>query len=492
MKKPLVVLIRDGWGYRKQKKLNAIANGNTRNTNLLMKKYPHILLRASGTAVGLPQGFQGNSEVGHLTIGSGRIPRQALVRIDDSIKDGTIRKNRALIAAINNCKRHKSSMHLIGLLQTEGVHSRANHLYALLDMCREHSINDVLVHVITDGRDAPPTAGKAKIRLLEKRLKGMGRIATISGRYYAMDRDKRWKRTKKAYDAIAEGRAGIIVPLDKLYAKGETDEFLLPRRAGWYPGMDKNDSVIFYNFRTDRTRQLTQALVEKKFKGFKRKLRKLFFVAMTQYYRPMDAHVAFREEKMKSLLGEVISRHGLRQLRISETEKYAHVTFFFNGENEVPYKGEDRILIHSPKVATYDLMPEMSAYKITNRVIREMAKYDVVIMNIVNGDMVGHTGIIKACLKAVGVVDECVARIVKKTLDLDGTVLVFADHGNIEDQTPRWRTSHTTNPVPFILVSNEKHKLVNHGGLCDIAPTVLGLLKIKKPKEMTGRSLISR
>jgi len=486
---PIVVLIRDGWGYRRSRQDNAIVEGDSESTDAYMKNYPNILLQASGEAVGLPKGYQGNSEVGHLTIGSGRIPLQPMVRIDRAIADGSFYKNKAFLKAIAKCKKHDSTMHIIGLLQTEGVHARRAHEYALIKLCVEQGVRFV-IHVITDGRDAPPTKGLSKIRALRNKIKGKGRIATISGRYYAMDRDERWKRTKKAYDAIVDGNAPELVPVDECYSKGETDEFLVPRRASWYGGMNDNDSVIFYNYRTDRTRQLTKAIVEEKFNGFRRKKKKVVFAAMTQYYKPMNALVAFEHEKFKNILGQVLSKNKVRQLRISETEKYAHVTFFFNAENEVAFRGEDRILVHSPKVATYDLKPEMSAYKITSSVVKELHKYDVVIMNIVNGDMVGHTGVIKACLKAVNVVDGCVNKILKKVLALDGTALVFADHGNIEDQRPAWRISHTINPVPFMVVSNKSHKLREKGGLCDIAPTVLKLLGVKKPKEMTGRSLI--
>lgn len=480
--KPLVLLIRDGWGFRKPRKLNAIKQGKTTYTDHLMETYPNILIKASGEAVGLPKGFQGNSEVGHLTMGIGRIPVQPMVRIDNAIRDKSFFKNKAFLKAIANCKKHNSSMHIIGLLQTEGVHARSSHLMALLEMFKDL---DIKLHIITDGRDAPPKAGAAKLAKLKDY-----NISTISGRYYAMDRDKRWQRTKKAYDAIVEGKGPAIEPLKNLYKRGETDEFLIPRVAQGYKGFQKNDSVIFYNFRTDRTRQLTQAIVEPKFKDFKRKKKDVFFVAMTQYYEPMNAVVAFEHEKFSNILGEVLSKHKKKQLRISETEKYAHVTFFFNAENEVPFKGEDRILIHSPKVATYDLQPEMSAYKITASVVKELGKHDVVIMNIVNGDMVGHTGIWKACTKAAKVVDECVEKIVKKTLELDGTLLILADHGNLEDQTHKWRTSHTTNPVQFLVVSNKKYNLRNTGGLSDVAPTMLHLLGIKQPKEMTGKSLV--
>jgi 2,3-bisphosphoglycerate-independent phosphoglycerate mutase len=494
MPKPIVVLIRDGWGYRKEKTDNAIEQGNTPFTHALMRDYPNTLLAASGTAVGLPNGFQGNSEVGHMTIGSGRIPKQAMVRIDESITNGCFEKNQAIAKALDNCVMHGTSMHLIGLVQTEGVHAKMEHLFAILAACKKKKVNNVFVHIITDGRDAPPTAGKAKIEEVEKYLKklGIGRIATIGGRYYAMDRDQRWDRIKKAYDAIVLGRAEPILPLDELYSKKETDEFLVPRKAPGYIGFKDNDSVIFYNFRTDRTRQLTQAIVEEKFDGFVRTKIPLCYVAMTQFYRPMNAFVAFEEISFENILGCVLADHNLRQLRISETEKYAHVTFFFNCQNETPFRGEDRILIPSPKVATYDLLPEMSADQITSRLLQEMDKdiYDVIITNIVNGDMVGHTGVISACLKAVEVVDRCIHLIIDKTLEKEGIALVFADHGNIEDQTPQYLTSHTLNPVPFLVISKKGYILRKGGGLSDVAPTILDLLSIPKPKEMTGESLI--
>lgn len=496
-KNPVVLIIRDGWGYRRSSKSNAIKSNPTPNTDKLSEKYPHILLDASGGAVGLPDGYMGNSEVGHLTIGSGRIINQSLVRINKSIDDGGFFSNNSFLKAIENCKNNDSTMHLVGLIQKEGVHSLSSHLFSLLDMCKENGLFKVCVHAITDGRDAPPTAGKDKLDALQKKLNelGIGEIATISGRYYAMDRDKRWKRTKQAYKAIVNGIAPEIVPLSECYGHDETDEFLIPRKKDWYQGFQDKDSAIFFNFRTDRTRQLTKAIVEENFKGFKRDKRNVFFVAMTRYYKAIPTEVAFDEILIKNHLGEALSKAGKKQLRISETEKYAHVTFFFNGQQETPFEGENRMLIPSPKVATYDKKPEMSAYEITDHVLKAIDKdiYDVIIMNIVNGDMVGHTGVLKACDKAVKVVDECLGEIIKKTLDADGTALVFADHGNIEDQTPEWRTSHTCNPVPFILISNDdKIKLRKTGGLADIAPTTLDLLGIEKPQEMTGKSLLKK
>lgn len=499
--KRVILVIRDGWGYNPRKTENAIAEAGTPNTDYLMKKYPNTLLKASGNAVGLPEGYQGNSEVGHLTIGSGRIMLQPMVRINKAIKTGEFFRNKALLGAINNCKRNKTKLHLIGLLQSEGIHAHENHLYALLDLCKKEKFMDVYIHVITDGRDAPVNNSINHVKKLIKKMKqvGLGKIVTLSGRYYTMDRDKRWDRTKKAYDCIVNANAeeftDIAEQLMECYNKKETDEFIVPRKLRGYNGVKSNDSFIFYNFRTDRTRQLTKAIVEKNFEGWKRKPPKVYYVAMTQFYSPMNARVAFEERPMKNLLGETISRAGLRQLRISETEKYAHVTFFFNGEIEKPYKGEKRVLIHSPKVATYDLTPEMSAYEVTDTLIKEIDvdKYQFVVVNIVNGDMVGHTGIVSACRKAVRVVDECVKKIVDKGLEKGYTLLVFADHGNVEDQSEKCRTSHTTNDVQFILISGDDKLMkagLRKGGLEDVAPTVLDIMGIKKPKEMTGKSLM--
>lgn len=500
--RPHVLIIRDGWGYNKRKTENAQFEADPKYTNYLMKTYPNTFLKASGEAVGLPKGFQGNSEVGHMTIGSGRIIYQSMARIDNAIKTKDFFKNKAFLEAIQKCKKYKTHLHLIGLLQAEGVHSHINHLFALLDLCKKEKFSNVLIHVITDGRDAPVKKSIKYLTLLNKKIKsiGFGRIATISGRYYSMDRDKRWERTKKAYDCIAKGIAyaefsNALIQIKRCHASNETDEFIVPRKLKGYEGITKNDSVIFYNFRTDRPRQLTKAIVECNFEGWKRQPLKVFYVAMTKFYSPMNAVVAFDDIKIPNLLGELISRSGLRQLRISETEKYAHVTFFFNGQIEKPFKNEDRILINSPKVATYDLKPDMSANEITKNLLQELDKdiYDVIVVNLVNGDMVGHTGVYEACLKAVTTVDNCVKKITEKTLEKDGSLLIFADHGNIEDQSKKWKTSHTINPVPFILVSNDKKlkkaKLKRGKGLADIAPTLLKILKIPKPKEMTGKSI---
>ncbi|MBC8495207.1 2,3-bisphosphoglycerate-independent phosphoglycerate mutase [archaeon] len=503
VRKKVILVIRDGWGYRKSKDHNAIANTSTPNTDKLMKKYPNTLLQASGEPVGLPKGFEGNSEVGHMTIGSGRNAKQSLARINHAIRDGSFFKKKEFLNAINNCKKHGTKLHLVGLVQTEGVHSHIAHLFALLDLCKKKNFTDVLVHVITDGRDAPVTESRKHVKDLLKKLDllGFGKVATINGRYFAMDRDKRWDRTKKAYNAIILGKSekkpfmDIRVQLINCHKNHEYDEFIVPRVANWYKGVKPHDSIIFYNFRTDRPRQFTKAVVEKNFIGWKRKPINIFYVGMMDYYRPMSAHYAFEELVLKRLLGEVISENGFKQFRISETEKYAHITFFFNGQIEKPFKCEDRLLIHSPNVATYDQSPDMSIYKISKELVKAIKteKYDFLVTNLVNGDMVGHTGIVPAIKKAVKAVDDVLGKVVEAGLEHDYSILVCADHGNAEDQTKAWRTSHTTNPVPFVLISNDaklqKCKL-KKGGLSDIAPTTLKLLGLKKPKEMTGKSLI--
>jgi 2,3-bisphosphoglycerate-independent phosphoglycerate mutase len=499
----VILIIRDGWGFRKESKNNAVHQAKTPFTNELMKNYPNTLLNTSGPAVGLPKGYQGNSEVGHMTIGSGRIIFQSLERINASIKNKSFFQNEAFLGAIKNSKKNNSTLHLIGLFQAEGVHSHLNHLFALLDLCKKQGLKSVKIHAITDGRDSPVTSSLKHIKKVENKLKqlGFGEIVTISGRFYSMDRDKRWERTRKAYDCIVMGKSSkeYIDPIEAVkesHKNNVTDEFIEPTKKINYVGIKEDDSIIFFNFRTDRTRQLTKAIVEKKFEGWARKSLKVFFTAMTQFYTPMNARVAFEEEELNNLLGKVISDNNLKQLRISETEKYAHVTFFFNGQNEKPNKNEDRVLIPSPKVATYDLKPEMSAFLITEKLIQEIKKrkYDFIVVNLVNCDMVGHTRVLKSIIKAVETVDECTGKITKVGLANGYTTLIFADHGNVEDQSKKWGTSHTLNPVPFILVSPEekykKVKLHKNSGLRDIAPTVLDILQIKKPIGMTGKSII--
>ncbi|HQB51034.1 MAG TPA: 2,3-bisphosphoglycerate-independent phosphoglycerate mutase [bacterium] len=499
-KKKVVLIIRDGWGYNPEVEGNYIRQAQTPNENKYLSTYPHSLLQASGEAVGLEDGYQGNSEVGHMTLGAGRIIFQSLVRINKAIEDGSFFENQAFLSVIKNCQTQNKKLHLIGLLQTQGVHAHLNHLLALLDLCHKENFHNVLIHVITDGRDAPITESLIHVATVQDKLKelGFGQIATISGRYYAMDRDQRWDRTEKAYQAIVEGRASEFTdPLAIITAKhqqGETDEFIEPCRVKNYSGIAENDGIIFFNFRTDRTRQLTQAIIEPEFNSFARSYQRVSFVAMTEYYQKMPALVAFPNISLDNLLGEVISVANLKQLRISETEKYAHVTFFFNGQKEEANLGEDRVLINSPKVATYDLRPEMSVFQIAERLVEEIysEKYDFIVTNLVNGDMVGHTGNQAAIIKAIEAVDLAQGQIVEAALANGYTCLLLADHGNAEDKTAATMTSHTTNMVPFIVVDNQLKdtKILADGGLADIAPTVLNLLGLPIPSEMTGGNLL--
>lgn len=498
MEKPLVLIIMDGWGIRKEKKGNAILNAKTPNYSLLMKNYPHSALFASGEHVGLPHGFIGNSEVGHLNMGAGRIVHQDLTRISNAIKDKSFFRNKVLLDELKKVRKNKSNLHIMGLLSDAGVHSHTSHLFALLKMARENGVNNVYIHVITDGRDCLPGTAKKYIESVEKqilRLK-VGKVATVIGRYYIMDRDKRWNRVKKAYDAIVNGHGfGSISALNAFsnaLRKGETDEFISPTVIMDYKGMNKKDSIIIFNFRSDRAREISYALTDKNFKYF-RTGSKFRLVCMSEYDNKIKAPVCFPSPRIKNNLGNVLSKKMLSQLRIAETEKYAHVTFFFNSGVEKPNRKEDRIIIPSPKIATYDLKPEMSAYKVRDEVIRKIKskEYDMIIINFANPDMVGHTGILDAAIKAVETTDECVGDVVKEVQKLKGTVLITADHGNCEEMVGKRKTSHTTNKVPFILVSGQKKKIrLRNGILADIAPTILDILNIKEPKEMTGKSLI--
>lgn len=501
--KKVILIIRDGWGFRKSKKHNALANSKTPYSNFLEKNYPNTLLTAHDGAVGLPPKYQGNSEVGHMTLGSGRIIKQSLIRINESIRDKSFFRKKEFLQAIKNAKENNGKLHIIGLIQEEGVHAHLNHLFALLDLCKQKKFHDVNLHLITDGRDSPVHKGLTYLKKIQKKIRqvGLGRIETISGRYYAMDRDNRWERTQKAYEAIALGKSKIkfkdeINTIKKSYEENVTDEFIIPRAKEHYNGIKDNDSVIFYNYRTDRARQLTRALSETTFKHFRRKRINAFYVSMTEYYRPIKTKVAFYEPRMENNLGDIISQNKLKQLRISETEKYAHVTFFFNSQIEKPFKGEERILIPSPKVSTYDKKPEMSVFKIANSLIREIKKdkHNLIVTNLVNGDMVGHTAKIGAIKEACESVDIALKQIVQEGLKHNYDILICADHGNAEDQREGWETSHTVNPVPAILISNKKElkscKLKKNKGLKDIAPTILNLMDIKKPKEMNGETLI--
>ncbi|HNW55543.1 MAG TPA: 2,3-bisphosphoglycerate-independent phosphoglycerate mutase [bacterium] len=500
--KKIILIIRDGWGYNPEKEGNYILQAKTPNENKYLKTYQHSLLQASGEAVGLEDGYQGNSEVGHMTLGAGRIIFQSMVRINKAIEDGSFFSNQAFLAVIKNCQAKNTKLHLIGLLQTQGVHAHISHLLALLDLCQKENFHNVFLHLITDGRDAPVTESLIHLVTIQNKLKdlGFGQIATISGRYYAMDRDQRWERTEEAYRAIVDGQAvEFINPLEIVtsrHQQGETDEFIKPCRLNDYQGINDNDGVIFFNFRTDRTRQLTKAIIEPEFNGFARQYKKIDFVAMTDYYQPMPALVAFPNVSLDNLLGEVVSVAGLKQLRISETEKYAHVTFFFNGQKEEPNRGEERVLINSPKVATYDLQPEMSVFQIAERLVEEIynGEADLIVTNLVNCDMVGHTGNKEAIIKAIEAVDLAQGQIVEAGLANGYTCLLLADHGNVEDKSEATMTSHTTNLVPFIVVDNQLKdiKILENGGLSDIAPTILELLNLPVPKEMTGRNLLSK
>jgi len=502
-KNPVILIIRDGWGYRKNKKDNYIAMAKTPWDDMFSRDYPNGLLSASGEEVGLPKGYQGNSEVGHMTIGSGRIIFQSLEKINKSIKDGDFFKNSAFLKVINSCKKSGQTLHLAGLLQTQGVHSHIHHLFALLDLCQKEKFKNVVIHAFTDGRDAPVHESLKHLKNLKKKIKelGFGKVVSISGRYYAMDRNERYERTELVYNSLVLAQGEVFKDAEAYvkasHKNGVSDEFIKPGILGGYQGLKDGDGFIFFNFRTDRPRQLTRALLEKKFSSFKRKaMRKINFVAMTEYYRPFPALIAYPDVSLKNLLGEIIADAGLKQLRISETEKYAHVTFFFNGQKEKASKGEDRILIPSPRVATYDLKPEMSAPEISSALRKEIAKkkYEFIVVNLVNGDMVGHTANKKAIIKGLEAVDTAMGEIVSVGLGYNYTSLIFADHGNAEDKSPKYATSHTLNPVPFIMVSPNKKianaKIKAGGELKDIAPTVLKIIGLKKPKEMRGESLV--
>ena len=507
--KLMMLMILDGFGINENEQGNAIKQANTPNIDKLMKTHPTTRIYASGMAVGLPEGQMGNSEVGHTNIGAGRIVYQDLTRITKSIEDGDFFSKPELVGAIENCKKHNSKLHVMGLLSDGGVHSTLRHLYGILELAKRKDFEDVYIHCFMDGRDTPPTSGESYILELEEKMKekGVGKIATISGRFYSMDRDKRWQRIEKAYRAMVDGEGekatSAIQAIEYSYQKEIFDEFIVPAviMNGNEPvaKIEKNDSVIFYNFRTDRAREITRTLVDKKFNEFKvKKDLDLYYVCMTTYDETMpNVEVAFKKEELKNTFGEYVSLQGLKQLRIAETEKYAHVTFFFNGGEERQFEGEDRILVPSPKVETYDLQPEMSAYEVTDRLIDAInsKKYDSIILNYANPDMVGHTGNMEAAIKAVEVMDECVGRVVEAVEAQNGMLIITADHGNIEQmidyKTGEPHTAHTTNPVPLILVGKENVKL-KEGRLADLAPTMLDLMGLPKPEEMTGESIIEK
>lgn len=503
--KPLVFIVLDGWGKDDPHAGNAITRAATPNWNRLRAEYPHAVLSACGEDVGLPPGQMGNSEVGHLNLGAGRVVYQDLLRITRSIEDGSFFANPVLVEAFKKAREGGRAVHLMGLLSDGGVHSHIEHLFALLEMAARLGQEKVFVHAFLDGRDVPPANAIEYVNALEDKLReaGRGKIATVMGRYFAMDRDKRWERTARAYKAMVYGdgigAVSAAEAVDNAYGRGETDEFVQPTvivSGGEPMGLvEDGDTVIFFNFRPDRARQITRAFVDKEFAGFDRGPRPVtvHFVCFTEYDKTIEAPVAFKHAHIKNTLGEVLSRHNLRQLRLAETEKYAHVTFFFNGGVETPYPGEDRILIPSPQVATYDLRPQMSAVEVTDALLKNLDRYDVVIMNFANPDMVGHTGNLEATVKAVETVDECLGRIVPRVLARRGTVILTGDHGNADkvcDEQGCPFTAHTCNPVPFVLVSARPRLSLRNGRLEDVAPTILDLLSLPRPEEMTGRSLI--
>ena len=510
MKKPYAIIIMDGYGLSGEKNGNAIAMEGSPNVEKYRREYPSGELGASGMSVGLPDGQMGNSEVGHLNMGAGRIVYQELTKITKEIGDGGFFKNEALLGAMENAKKNHKKLHVWGLLSDGGVHSHNTHLYALLKMCKENGLDNAYVHCFMDGRDVSPTSGAGFLRDLQAEMDKLafGEIASVCGRYYAMDRDNRWERVAKAYDMLTLGNGihaeNAAEAAEASYKNEVTDEFILPTNVvrGGRPValVEEGDSIIFFNFRPDRAREITRAFSQEDFNGFERKTGYLkpYYVCFTQYDATFkDVRVAFKPQSLDNTLGEYLSKKGLTQLRIAETEKYAHVTFFFNGGVEAPNAGEERALVPSPKVATYDLQPEMSDFEVTDRAIKELSsgKFDGMILNFANCDMVGHTGVISAAEKAVETVDICVDKVLRQILKMGGGALLTADHGNAdkmiaEDGSPF--TAHTTNPVPVVLVCDRlKDKKLREGGvLADLAPTLLDMIGLEKPAEMTGKTLI--
>ncbi len=512
--KPIILTVLDGWGFRLEAKGNAIALARKPNYDALLQKFPSTLVHTSGPYVGLPEGQMGNSEVGHLNIGAGRVVCMDITRVDKAIADGSLFKNELLLGAMQRGRERQ--LHLLGLVSDGGVHSHNEHIYALLRMARENKVERVFVHCFMDGRDTPPNSGIDFLRALEQKLReyGVGKIASVSGRYYAMDRDNRWERVERAYRALVHGEAehkfsDPIAALRQSYEQGVTDEFVVPavitdgEDASAHPrGLIRDDdAVIFFNFRADRARQMTRALAEPDFDKITdaKRPKNLFFVAMTQYEKTWPwLRYVFGPEKVEHILANVFADMSMKNLRVAETEKYAHVTYFFNGGVEKPFGGEERILVPSPKVATYDLKPEMSAAGVADAVVNAVGKgaFDAVVMNFANADMVGHSGKLDAAIKAVEAVDECLGRIYRVLRDRQnpGAWIITADHGNaetmIDPKTGGPHTYHTTNPVPFILATDDdKLKLRPNGALQDIAPTLLGVLGLAQPAEMTGKDL---
>ncbi len=505
--KPVVLLILDGFGYSKEQENNAIAMANTPCWDSLQKDYPMTLLDCSGDVVGLPDGQMGNSEVGHIHIGTGRYVPQDFSKVNDAIKDGSFFSNPVLCQAVDAAKEKGKALHIMGLLSPGGVHSHESQIVAMIELAVKRGLQSIYLHAFLDGRDVPPKSAAASLELLDKKFKalGVGRIASIVGRFYAMDRDKRWDRVKQGYELIVKGKAdhkagSALQGLEAAYERGETDEFVLPTAIldaeGKVARLDPEDSVVFMNFRADRAREISQAITDDGFTGFERghDAHKGCFATLTEYHEDFDYPVAFPSVDIKNGLGEYLSNLGMAQLRLAETEKYAHVTFFFNGGVDACFPGEDRILVPSPNVRTYDLQPEMSLPEVTDRLVEAITggKYDVIICNYANGDMVGHTGIIPAAIKAVEAIDQSLQRVVEALKKVGGKMLVTADHGNIEqmvDDDGQIQTAHSTNPVPLVYVCGDG-KLASGGSLKDLAPTLLSILGVAQPAEMNGRSLI--
>lgn len=499
----VLLCILDGWGISNDTKYNAVYSANTPNYDNFMKNMSHTTIHADGLNVGLPEGQMGNSEVGHLNIGAGRIVYQELTRINKAIAEGDFFKNEEFLNAINHVKKNNSSLHIYGLVSSGGVHSAMNHLEALIKMAADNGLKNVYVHAFLDGRDTPPESAETFLAEIEETLKkyNLPKIASIIGRYWAMDRDKRWERIEKAYNCLVLGEGNKADSSKEAilnsYKNGKTDEFVEPVNIGGKRISD-NDAVIFFNYRPDRAREITRAIAFKDFDGFNRKkvLNNLYYVCMTQYDETFGLPIAFKPQKLVNILGEVLDANNIKQFRTAETEKYAHITFFFNGGVEEPNKLETRKLVASPKVATYDLKPEMSAYEVCDNVLEALDNkdYGFILVNFANPDMVGHTGVMEAAVKACSAVDECVGKIAEKALKNGVKMIITADHGNAEwmfnEQTNAPQTAHTTNIVPFIIVDSEKYNLKETGALCDIAPTILDLMGIKQPSEMTGHSMI--
>ncbi|MCB1878091.1 MAG: 2,3-bisphosphoglycerate-independent phosphoglycerate mutase [Chromatiales bacterium] len=506
--RPVALVILDGWGYSEDTEYNAIKAARTPVWDRLWREYPNTLVRTSGAAVGLPSDQMGNSEVGHMNLGAGRVVYQEFTRISRSIRTGSFFTNQTLVGAVDVAKENGRAVHILGLLSPGGVHSHEEHIHAMVDLAVQHGVEEIYVHAFLDGRDTPPKSAEPSIIALEQKFAelGKGRLVSLIGRYFAMDRDHRWPRIERAYDLITQGMAEYHAPtalegLAMAYARGETDEFVeatsIVPQGGEPVRMRDGDAVVFMNFRSDRARQVTRAFISADFDGFKRKVEPKLssFTSLTEYNAEFDIPVAFPPERLKNGFGEYLSSLGLHQLRLAETEKYAHVTFFFNGGVEQPFEGEDRILVPSPHVATYDLQPEMSAQEVTDHFVEAIGggKYDAIIVNYANTDMVGHTGNFKAAVAAIEAVDFCLGRVLKALHAAGGEMLITADHGNAEQMldpvTGQAQTAHTTNPVPLVYVGRPGSLLPN-GALCDIAPTLLAMMSLNQPAEMSGRSLL--